>query len=143
MTNRSTWLPALLIVMIALLAVIAISSGRSNAPDVAGDSAYPHYICTFNAYCEGENCERGIARSVVAYIAHEDGKPRLEIPRMSPRATVTEIPDGLAFESTGGAVEGTLSVFQDGGMDFVATSVSGNEIVEHFASGRCESLKTP
>lgn len=143
MTNRHTLLPALLIVVIALLAIIAMSSGPSNAPDVAVDRAYPHYICTFNSYCAGEDCQRDIDQSVIAYISHEDGKPRLEIPRMSPRATLTEVPDGLAFESTGGAVEGSLTVFTGGRMDFTATSVEDGEVIEHFASGRCGRLKTP
>lgn len=143
MTNRATMLPALMVVVIVLLAIIAMASGRSNEPDVTADAAYPHYICTMNSYCEGENCTRDAAISFVAYLSHEDGKPRLEFPRMSNRAVISEVPDGLAFDSTGGEVEGRVSIFSDGGMDFVATSGEGSEVVEHFASGRCERLRNP
>jgi len=143
MTNRVTMLPALLVVVIVVLAIIAMSSGRSNEPGVTADAAYPHYICTMNSYCEGSYCVRDTAISFVAYLSHADGQPRLEFPRMSPRAVMTEVPDGLAFDSTDGEVKGRVSIFSDGGMDFVATSGEGEDLIEHFASGRCERLKTP
>ena len=140
--NRSTMLPVLTVLVIALLAVIAISSGRSNAPEVAGDTTYPHYVCVINDYCEGDTCSRDPI-SFVAYLSHEDGLPRLELPRFSPRATMTEIPDGLIFESTGGEVSGTVTIFKDRGIDIIATSESGGDVVEHYASGRCERLVEP
>lgn len=143
MTNRATLVPAFLVVLIVVLAIIAMSSGRSNEPNVTADAAYPHYVCTMNSYCLGGECVRDTAISFVAYLSHADGQPRLEFPLMSPRAVVTEVPDGLAFESTGGEVKGRVSIFRDGGMDFTATSGEGDDQIEHFASGRCERLHTP
>jgi hypothetical protein len=40
--NRSAMLPIIMVVVIILLAIIAMASGRSDAPDVAGDDTYPH-----------------------------------------------------------------------------------------------------
>ena len=142
-SSRSNWRPALTIITIAVLAIVAISTGQSDAPDIVAEDDYPHVICTFTSYCEGGDCQRGIAQPVIAYISHDDGQPRLEVPRMSPRATITKIDEGLAFESTGGAVEGTLKVFRDGGMDFVGSSVGRDGVIEHYASGRCEPVHVP
>jgi hypothetical protein len=140
--NRSAMLPVIMVVVIGLLAIIAMASGRSDAPDVAGDDTYPHYVCTINNYCEGDTCSRD-PLSFVIYLRHADGLPRLELRGFSPRATLTEIPDGLVFESTGGEVSGTLTVFEDRGIDLTATSWEGNSLVEHFASGSCDRLITP
>lgn len=140
--NRSTMLPVVMVIVIVLLTLIAMASGRSNAPDVAGDATYPHYVCTINDYCEGDTCDRE-PLSFVAYLRHEDGQPRIELARFSPRATLTEIPDGLVFESTGGEVSGTITVFTDRGLDLTATSGEGGDLVEHYASGSCERLVNP
>ncbi len=140
--NRSTLLPVIMVIVIGLLALIAMSSGRSDAPDVAGDDRYPHYVCTINNYCEGDTCSRE-PLSFVVYLRHADGLPRLELRGFSPRATLTEIPDGLVFESTGGEISGTLTVYEDRGLDITATSGEGSSSKEHYASGSCDRLNTP
>jgi len=140
--KRSTMLPVLVVIVIVLLTLIAIASGRSNAPNITGDTAYPHYVCVINKYCEGENCSDDNI-SFVAYLSHSDGEPRLELDRFSPRAILTEIPDGVIFESTGGVVSGTITIFDDRGLDLIATSGEGVDEIEHFASGRCDRLITP
>ncbi len=140
--KRTTMLPVALILVIVVLAIIAIASGRSNAPNVTGDSRYPHHICTVDRYCAGTECTR-VPFSFVVYLEHENGQPRLELSGFSPIASVTEIPDGLLFESVGGAIAGTLTVFNDRGIDLAATSGEGENLIEHYASGRCERLKTP
>ena len=137
--NRSAMVS---VVMIGLLAIIAMASGRSDAPDVAGDDTYPHYVCTINNYCEGDACSSDTF-SIVVYLRHADGLPRLELRGFSPRSTLTEIPYGLVFESTGGEVSGTLTVYEDRGIDLTATSGAGSSLVEHFASGSCDRLISP
>ncbi|AGI68098.1 hypothetical protein OAN307_c24930 [Octadecabacter antarcticus 307] len=140
--NRSAMLSIIMIIVIVILALIAISSGRSDAPDLVGDDSYPHYVCTTNNYCEGDICSRE-PLSFVVYLRHADGLPRLELRGFSPRATLTEIPDGLVFESTGGDVSGTLTVFEDRGIDLTATSGESSSLIEYYASGSCERLVTP
>ena len=140
--KKSTMLPVLMVIVIGLLALIAISSGRSNAPEISGDSTYPHYVCIINSYCEGDSCSRDPI-SFVAYTSHEDGLARLELQGFSPRATLTEIPDGYIFESTGGRVSGTVTIFTDRGIDIVGTSGEGSDMVEHYASGKCDRFAEP
>lgn len=140
--NRSAMLPVATVIVIVLLALIAITSGRSDAPDITGDNSYPHHVCTINRYCTGEDCSRD-PLSFVVYLEHENGRPRLELRGFSPIASVTEIPDGLVFESMGGEVGGTLTVYNDRGIDLSAASGEGDDLIEHYASGTCERLVNP
>ena len=137
MKKNSTLLPVAIVGVIGVLALIAILSGRSNAPDISGDPTYPHHVCTFNRYCAGEACVDD-AHSIVAYLRHADGLPRIEAPGMSPRATLEETDEALIFTSTGGSIEGTLKIYDDRGLDFTGFSGEGAELVEHFASGSCD-----
>jgi hypothetical protein len=131
-----------MIIVIGLLALIAMTSGLSDTPDVAGDDSYPHHVCTIDTYCEGDECSRE-PLSFVIYLRHADGLPRLELRGFSPRATLTEFPDGLEFESTGGQVSGILTVYEGRALDLTATSGSGSSLKEHYASGSCARLITP
>ena len=140
--NRSTILPVLVVITIALLTLIVMTSERSNDPGTKGDPAYPHYACQINRYCEGETCSDSPI-SFIAYLSHEDGEPRLELPRFDPRATLTESSDRYHFESTGGEVNGIVTIFKDRGIDIAGVSDAGGSLKEHFASGRCDRLVEP
>ncbi|MCW1951734.1 MAG: hypothetical protein KIH44_010265, partial [Octadecabacter sp.] len=94
--NRSTMLPVLVVITIALLTLIVMMSGRSNDPGIRGDAAYPHFACQINKYCEGEDCSE-TPIPFVAYLSHADNKPRLELSGFNPRVTLTEVPDGYIF----------------------------------------------
>lgn len=139
MPKNSLRLPIILILVITALTAIAIFSGRSNQADVAGDSAYPHHVCTFNRYCAGESCTDAKV-SFVAYLFHADGFPRVEMVGLSPRARLSEDEEGLIFESSGGEVSGTLRIFKNRGLDFVGSSGVGEELIEHYGSGSCDRL---
>ena len=80
--RRSTILPVAVVVAILFLTLVAVMSGRSNEPGVAGDRNYPHYVCTCERYCEGDTCTRE-QQSFVAYLEHADLEPRLESARQS------------------------------------------------------------
>jgi hypothetical protein len=56
MSRNFTLLPIVCVVVIALLALFAISSERSNLPDITGNPDYPHHVCKFSNYCEGSIC---------------------------------------------------------------------------------------
>ena len=140
--KRSTMLPVLVVITIALLTLIVMMSGRSNDPGIKGDPAYPHYACQINKYCEGETCS-DTPIPFVAYLSHEGGQPRLELPRFSPQATLTETPNGYTFESNGAEVSGVVTIYKDRELDIAGTSGDGNALVEHYASGTCDRLVEP
>ncbi|SMX31249.1 hypothetical protein [Octadecabacter ascidiaceicola] len=140
--KRSTMLPVLVVITIVLLALIVMLSGRSNDPGIKGDPDFPHFACQITKYCEGETCSEDPI-PFVAYLSHADSLPRLELPRFNPRATLTELPDGYMFESDGGEVSGTVTIFSGRGLDLTGTSGSEDAPVEHFASGRCDRLVEP
>jgi len=142
MTGRSTMLPIAMVVVIVLLVLIAITSGRSNAPDVAGDDTYPHYVCTFNEYCEGDVCVRE-DRSFVVYMEHANGQPRLELPRVNPVATLTSSTAQRVFETNSGELSGSLTLYPERTFDWVGLSGTADAPIEHFATGRCDRLRTP
>jgi len=142
MAKRQTFLPIMLVMMVALVGAFVALSGGSKHDDVTVNDRYPHHICTFNRYCAGNACAENVP-SFVAYTMYEDGHARLEFPNMSPRATLTEDPEGIALLSTGGALEGTLRIFRTNGLDFTGTSGSGDDLVQHFASGNCTPLIEP
>jgi len=142
MTKNQSFLPIVLVMLVALVAAIVVLSTDSNHGEVAVNDAYPHHVCTFNRYCAGSSCVDDFP-SFVAYTMYEDGHPRIEFPNMSPRATIAEVQDGIAIESRGGALEGTLRIFFTNGLDFVGTSGSGDDLIEHFASGKCTPLIEP
>lgn len=142
MTKRFTLLPVAMVLIIGLLALIAIVSGRSNDTGLVGDRTYPFHICTINDYCEGGECSREPV-SFLVYLEHADGKPRLEMPRVNPTATLEPIRGGLEFETRGGEVSGILNIFSDRALEFIGTSGDASDPVEHFATGSCERLKTP
>lgn len=146
MEKRATMLPVIMVLVISVLALYAIFSSRSNDPGIVGDRNYPFHICTINDYCEAGDCSRDPLHFIV-YLEYADGRPRLELPRVNPAVTMTTLPDGLAdglvFETRGGEVSGTLNIYEDRQLDFRATSGAGEELVEHFATGTCERLKTP
>lgn len=132
-----------MIFTIAVLALFAISSVRSNAPDVVADANYPHHICTFNDYCAGSECSRTPV-SFVAYLSHEDGRPRLDMPGVAPRATLEERAVSLVFTSTSiDGISGTLEIPSNRNLKWVGTSGSGDDLIEHYGTGTCERLKTP
>ena len=140
--KRSTMLPVLVVVTIAVLTLTVLMSGRSNDPGIKGDPAFPHYACLINRYCEGDTCSDDPI-SFVAYLSHADGMPRLDVPRFNPIATMTETADGYIFESDGGEVSGTVTIFKDRGLDIEGTSGLGVSSTEHFASGSCDRLVEP
>lgn len=142
MNRRATFLPIAMVAIISVLALIAIASGRSDAPDVVADSRYPYHICTFSKYCAGPACTDSNL-SFVTYLEHEDGKPRIELAGVNPIATMTRIPDGLQFDTQGGAIDGTLIIFSNRDLNWVGSSGEAEEEINHFASGSCERLKTP
>jgi len=142
MHKRATFLPVAMVLIIGVLALIAIVSGRSNDTGLVGDSNYPFHICTFNDYCVGPACTRN-GSSFIVYLEHANGRPLLEMQRVNTAASMTTVPDGIAFETTGGVIEGTLTIYEDRVMDFVGTSEAGDDVLEHFGTGRCERLKTP
>jgi len=142
MIGRSNMLPVAMVVVIAFLTLIAITSGRTNDPGVVGDSNYPHYICTFNEYCEADECSRE-PRSFVLYLEHIDQNPRLEIAGVNPDVSLTSTPDLREFETRGGDLRGVLTMFPDRQINWVATSGIASDPVEHFATGDCERLRTP
>ncbi|AKS45990.1 hypothetical protein SAMN05444287_1095 [Octadecabacter temperatus] len=140
--KNSTVLPVLVVITIVILTLTVMMSGRSNDPGIQGDRAYPHYACQINRYCEGNNCS-DTPISFIAYLSHEDGEPRLELPRFDPRATLTETPDRYFFESNDGDISGIVTIFKDRGVDLAGTSGAGASLVEHFASGSCDRLVEP
>jgi len=143
MPKNSTLLPIILVLTIFLLLMIVVASGRSNAPAVTGNPEYAHRICTFNRYCAGQECTSE-PLYIISYAAYDDGEPRLEFDGMTPAATMTRTDDALSFTSSGGTLEGTLTIFRDRDLDFYATSRSEDgEVIEHFASGRCDRLVSP
>lgn len=142
MTGRATMLPVYMVVVIVVLAVIAIFTGRSNEPDISGDRTYPHFVCTYTEYCAGDACTR-TPLSFVLYTAHSDGRPRIELPGLSERATLTEDGDALIFESTGGQIEGTITIYRERSLDFAGFAGEGDERMEHYGTGECEAPVTP
>ena len=141
---KNSMLPSVLVVLLITLIVgYVMLSGSSNAPDVVVDRSYPHHVCTFDRYCAGDTCVDS-TQSVVAYLVHEDGAPRLEVPGMSTDATLRETSDRRVFTSTGGDLVGSLTVFSDRSLDFTATE-EGEDlgISRHYASGRCQIPHTP
>ncbi|MCF2870704.1 hypothetical protein L0664_06465 [Octadecabacter sp. G9-8] len=142
MLSRSTMLPVALAVVIGFLTLMAISSGRSDAPGVVGDSDYPHYICTFNEYCEGDTCTSDPS-SFVLYTEHVDLKPRLELARVNPDVSVTKTATEHVYETRGGVVSGTLTFFSDRTLYWEAASGPASTPIEHYATGRCERLRSP
>ncbi len=142
MAKRPTFLPIMLVMGVALVAAFVVLTSRSEHGEVNVNRQYPHHVCTFNRYCAGDTC-LDETPSFVAYTAYEDGQPRVEIPNMSPRATLSDVQDGIAFTSEGGALEGTLRIFFTNSLDFVGTSGSGSDLVEHYASGTCTPLIEP
>ncbi|HCP80503.1 MAG TPA: hypothetical protein DIT67_02550 [Octadecabacter sp.] len=102
------------VITIAFLTLTVMMSGRSNDPGIRGDPDFPHFACLINKYCEGETCTEDPI-PFIAYLSHSNNLPRLELPRFNPRATLTETPDGYVFESDGGIVNGTVTVFNDRG----------------------------
>jgi len=143
MPKKSTLSSILAILAIVVVIGIAMFSGRSNAPDIAVDRSYPHHVCTFDRYCAGDTCVDS-TQSVVAYLEHEGGAPRLEVPGMSTEATLRETSDRRVFTSTGGDVVGSLTIFPDRTLDFTATE-EGEDlgIIRHYASGLCQIPHTP
>lgn len=136
-------LPIALVVVIVFLALIAIMQGRSNVPGVAGDDAYPHYVCSFNEYCEGDVCTTDPS-SFVLYLEHIDLKPRLELARVNPDVTLTrDTPSEKVFETIGGQVRGTLMLFSDRSLHWAGLSGPSSAPIEHYASGSCQRLRTP
>ncbi len=142
MNRRTTVLPIVMVVVIVIVTLIMIATGRSNAPSVAGDPAYPHYVCTFNSYCAGPNCTNE-KTSFVVYVAHENGQPRLDIDGMGPRATLEETPQLRVFESRGGSLSGRLTMYPNRDFDFQGATGASDSIVEHFGAGQCDRLKSP
>lgn len=138
----SSILPVLVVITIIFLTMIVTMSERSNDPGIRGDPAYPHYACQINRYCEGSDCSAAPI-SFVAYLRHENGQPRLELPRYNALATVTEVQNGYIFESEGGIVSGTVTIYKDRQLDIAATSEVDGSMVEHFASGSCDRLVEP
>lgn len=142
MHKRHTMLPVAMVIVVALLAMIAIMQGRSNDTGLVADSRFPSHTCAVTEYCEGPTCSReGFA--FIAYLDYEDGRPRLEMPRVNPTATLEQTSSGLEFETRGGEVSGILNIYNDRMFDFVGTSGESNEKVDHFGTGRCERLQTP
>ncbi|MEL6958481.1 MAG: hypothetical protein AAGL89_05955 [Pseudomonadota bacterium] len=139
MTKRATLLPVALVLVVAVLAAIAIATGRSNAPTISGDATYPHHICTFREYCTTSGCTRN-AGSFILYTAHEDGFPRLQLRGWSPHVTATMTRNAALFESRGGAIEGTLTLHPNRGFDITGTSGDGDIPDEHFGTGMCERM---
>jgi hypothetical protein len=142
MMRRSTILPVAVVVAILFLTLVAVMSGRSNEPGVADDRNYPHYVCTFERYCEDDTCTRE-QQSFVAYLEHADLEPRLEIARVNPKATLTSTPVQRVFETVGGEISGTLTMYPNRQIDWAGTSGPQDTPVEHFASGSCDRLKSP
>ena len=142
MTNRFTMLPVMMIVVITFLTLFAISSGRSDDTGLVGDATYPHHICTFREYCEGEVCSEEPV-SFLVYLRHENGRARLEMPRVNPTATMTQISEGREFETRGGAVTGLLTIFFGSQLEFVGASRTSEGEVEHYGTGSCEPLRNP
>lgn len=140
--RRSTFLPVLVVIVIVILTLIAIRSGRSNAPDLAGDTTYPHYVCTFAEYCEGPTCSRDPVYFVL-YTEHSDGLPRLEAPRFGTRLTMTQYETYRNYASSGGAVTGNITFYPNREFDFTGSALNGNVEVEHFATGTCDRLVRP
>lgn len=143
MLGRATLIPLMMIITVVFLALIAIMSMGSNDADIVTDDRYPHYVCTMNAYCIGETCDRSGDLHFVAYLEYEDGNPRLEFPGMPTRVQMTETEERYFFTSTGGEIYGDLSIFKDGGLDLVAFSGDVGNPEEVYASGRCGELRTP
>lgn len=79
----------------------------------------------------------------MVYLAHLNGRPRIELDGMKPTATLVETPEMLLFESRGGAVSGTLSIFPDRKIDFIATSGAGDTLLDHFGAGQCDRCVAP
>ena len=96
MEKRFTILPVMMVIVVALLAAIAIASGRSNDTGLVGDRNYPFHICTFNDYCEGPNCSRDPS-SFIVYLQHANGQPLLEMERVNPLASMAQTTDGIQF----------------------------------------------
>ncbi len=140
MKGRSTFLPVLLVVIIGLLTLIAITTGRTNAPDVTADAGFPQYICTFNSYCAGETCTNE-PQSFVIYTAYDDGLPRLEAPRFGPRITLVEEADRRLYVASGGAIEGTFTLLNNRAIDFAGESKADGTVEEHYGMGRCDRLR--
>jgi hypothetical protein len=142
MIGRSNMLPVALAVVIFMLALIAITSGRSNQPEMAGNDDYPHHVCTYAEYCEGPDCTKDPS-SFVLYIEYEDGRPFLDMPRTAGSITVTETVRGLDYETSSGEISGKLSLYPNRYFDWVGTSGPASDLVEHYGTGRCERLRTP
>lgn len=143
MPNRSLMLPVIMVISIAFLAAVAIMSGRSNEPEVAGNTTYPHHVCTFNSYCAGDVCSRE-PRSFVLYLEHADGKPRLELEGTNPVVTRRNISEGMVFETAfGGEIAASLTIYNDLGLNFTGTSAGVEVPTEHYGIGKCDRLKTP
>lgn len=137
MPKNSTMLPVAMVLVIVFVVLIFVLTGRTNAPNVTGDPNYAHHVCTFNRYCEGPECTRD-AGSFVAYLTYVNAQPRLEMDRVDPNVTLLQSPDALVFESLGGEIRGTLTIFSDRELDFIAVSGAGETLVEHFGSGSCD-----
>ena len=142
MPKTSKFLPVLMIMVICVSVLIVMLTGRTNAPEIAGDPNFPHQICTFDRYCDGDACTDE-AVSVIAYFTHQNGEPRLEVPGMAVQATLRETDDRVVFTSTGGDVRGSLTIFRNRSLDFVATEGETEPYIEHYASGRCDRPVTP
>lgn len=126
--------------MIVFTVGIVAMTGRTNAPSVTGDARYPHYVCTIKDYCEGNTCARDTG-ALIAYLAHEDGKPRVEMAGLSPRATFEQAPQQLIFTSTGGDIQGQLRIYTDRAFDFVGTDSTGS--IDHRVTGQCDRRVGP
>ncbi|SLN15918.1 hypothetical protein [Pseudooctadecabacter jejudonensis] len=142
--KSSTLLPVLVVLMITLVVGFIALSGRTNAPPIAGNPDYPHHVCTFDRYCAGAVCT-STPIYVIAYMNYVDGRPRLEVPGMSTLTDLTRTDEALIYASTTGNIKGTLTIYRDRALDFVATSqpTPEDDPIEHYASGQCDRLVEP
>lgn len=140
MYGRSVILPVMMVLVIAFLAIFTILQRGDPNLGLAIEEGYPYQVCEFNEYCEGDTCERG-QTPFVLYHEYNTGQPRLELPRINPSVVRGEVPDGSTFSTRGGEIAAMLTVYNDGGLDWVGTSLSDGREVEHFASGTCRALQ--
>ncbi len=142
MPKNSMLMPIVMLIAITIVIGFVMMTERTNAPTVTGDANYHHQICTFNRYCAGSACSDE-PMSVIAYFAHADGEPRLEVPGMSTQATMERRNGRTIFSSTGGTLSGSLTIYDTRNMDFVATDDEFSPPQEHYASGRCDRPIVP
>lgn len=129
-----------MVIVIVFLALIAVSSGRSNAPQIAGDETYPHYVCSFREYCNDSGCTRDRGEFVI-YTAFDDGNPRIEIADMSPRLSFSETNVSRKYETRGGTIEAVFEMFPNREFNMKGASGSGTDVEDHYGTGQCERLR--